>query len=80
MVHIIKSSLVLWYGSIFKGSSAYQKALLLNPDTEVCSPRGDALFIAVWAKNRSVGILVSYYTFNMALLPPGILEENSGWV
>lgn len=80
MVHIIKSSLVLWYGSIFKGSNADRKALLSNPDTEVCSSRGDALFIAVWAKDPSVGILVSCYTFNMALLPPGILKEDSEWV
>lgn len=80
VVPIIKSSLVLCYGSIFKGSSADRKALLLNPDTEMCSSRGDALFIAVWAKDPSVGILVSCYTFNMALLPPGILEEDSEWV
>lgn len=80
MDHVVRSSLVLWCGSIFKGSSADQKARLLNPDTEVCSWHGDALFIAVWAKDQTVGILVSRYTFNMALLPPGILEENSEWV
>lgn len=57
-----------------------KRPYFLNPDTEVCSPRGDALFIALWTKDRSVGILVSCYTFNLALLPPGILEENSGWV
>lgn len=50
--------------------------------TQRCVPRVEMLFffIAVWAKDPSVGSLVSCYTFNMALLPPGILKEDSEWV